>query len=293
MTTRFFYVQTKDSVDKMGFCFPDNSLTCTQYLNASLMMKIPTQTKKDLYTHIAILISLFLVLFFGFFFVYLPWSTHHGETIKVPNLKGMTMEKMEELVDANDLTYEISDCTFTADKPPLTILSQYPLPNALVKSGRKIYITINSETPPTIKMPGLIGLSVRSAEQQLLISGLRKGIVHEINDPRVKEVIEMQVNGRKIEAGATIPKGTMVDLFIGNGTANVEMELPDLVGKPLDEVNIILAGMNLTVGKIYYEANEEFQPGIVFKQVCATCTGTSIHPGDTIDLWVVGGGENQ
>jgi beta-lactam-binding protein with PASTA domain len=253
------------------------------------MAQIPTQTKKDLFTHIAILASLFLVLFFGFFFVYLPWSTHHGETIKVPNLKGLSADKMEELIDASDLTYEVSDCTYTADKPPLTVLSQYPLPNALVKSGRKIYITINSETPPTIKLPTLVGLSVRSAEQQLFIAGLRKGIVHEVNDPRVKEVIEVQALGRKIEAGASIPKGTMVDLYIGNGMANVDMEMPDFVGKPMDEVTIILAGMNLKVGKVVYEANEAFPAGTVFKQTCATCEGTSVKPGDLIDLWVVGG----
>ena len=253
------------------------------------MAQIPTQSKKDLITHIAILISLFLVLFFGFFFVYLPWSTHHGESIQVPNLKGMTVEKMEEAIDANDLSYEVADCTYTADKPPLTVLSQYPLPNALVKSGRKIYITINSETPPTIKLPTLVGLSVRSAEQQLYIAGLRKGIVHEVNDPRVKEVIEVQAFGKKIEAGASIPKGTMVDLYIGNGTADVEMEIPDFVGKPMDEVTLILAGMNLKVGKVTYEANDVFPAGTVFKQSCATCEGTSVKPGDLIDLWVVGG----
>ena len=116
--------------------------------------------------------------------------------------------------------------------------------------------------------------------------------MHEVNDPRIKEVIEVQAFGRKIEAGASIPKGTAVDLFIGNGTANVDMELPDLVGKPMDEVNIILAGMNLKIGKVTYEANSEFPAGTVFKQSCATCTGTSIHPGDAIDVWVVGG-ENQ
>ena len=199
------------------------------------------------------------------------------------------MDKMEESVDANNLEYEISDCTFVADKPPLTILSQYPLPNALVKSGRKIYITINSETPPTIRMPNLIGLSVRSAEQQLIIAGLKKGIVHQVNDPRLKEVIDMQALGRKIAAGSSIPKGTEVDLFIGNGTADAEIELPDLIGKPLDEVSIILAGMNLKVGKITYEANDAFPAGTVFKQSCATCEGTSVKPGDLIDLWVVGG----
>jgi beta-lactam-binding protein with PASTA domain len=205
----------------------------------------------------------------------------------------MSVEKMEEIIGANDLEYEVSDCTFTADKPPLTILSQYPLPNSLVKSGRKIYITINSETPPTIKLPTLVGLSVRSAEQQLFIAGLRKGIVHEVNDPRIKEVIEVQALGRKLQAGASIPKGTAVDLYIGNGTANVEMELPDFTGKPMDEVNIILAGLNLKVGKITYEVQADLPAGTVFKQSCATCTGTSIHPGDIIDLWVVGGGENQ
>ena len=257
------------------------------------MAIISTKSKKDFYLHVAILVTLFLVLFFAFFFVYLPWSTHHGETIKVPNLKGMSMEKMEESVDANNLEFEISDCTFVADKPPLTILSQYPLPNALVKSGRKIYITINSETPPTIRMPNLIGLSVRSAEQQLIIAGLKKGIVHQVNDPRLKEVIDMQALGRKIVAGSSIPKGTEVDLYIGNGTADAEIELPDLIGKPLDEVSIILAGMNLKLGHVTYEANSDLTAGTVFKQTCATCDGTSIHPGDTIDVWVVGDGNNE
>ena len=80
------------------------------------MAIIPTQTKKDLYTHIAIIISLFLVLFFGFFFVYLPWSTHHGETIKVPNLKGMSVEKMEELISQNELEYENNKLFYQNDK---------------------------------------------------------------------------------------------------------------------------------------------------------------------------------
>jgi hypothetical protein len=50
--------------------------------------------------------------------------------------------------------------------------------------------------------------------------------------------------------------------------------------------------MNLKIGKVTYEANSEFPTGTVFKQSCATCTGTSIRPGDAIDVWVVGG-ENQ
>ena len=47
------------------------------------MAIISTKSKKDFYLHVAILVTLFLVLFFGFFFVYLPWSTHHGEAGQV------------------------------------------------------------------------------------------------------------------------------------------------------------------------------------------------------------------
>jgi beta-lactam-binding protein with PASTA domain len=50
-----------------------------------------------------------------------------------------------------------------------------------------------------------------------------------------------------------------------------------------------LAGLNLKVGKVTYEANDAFPAGTVFKQSCATCEGTSVKPGDLIDLWVVGG----
>ena len=102
----------------------------------------------------------------------------------------------------------------------------------------------------------------------------------------------MQALGRKIAAGSSIPKGTEVDLYIGNGTADAEIELPDLIGKPIDEVSIILAGMNLKLGKVTYEANSDLEAGTVFKQSCATCDGTSIHPGDSIDVWVVGDGNN-
>lgn len=252
------------------------------------MIKISTNSKKDVYVHAALIISLLLALFFGFFFVYLPWSTNHGETITVPNLKGLTIEEMEDLLSERNLNYEVSDCTFVAGAKPLTVLSQYPLTNSKVKEGRKIYLTINSETPPQIKLPQLNGLSVRSAEQQLLISGLLKGNLKYVNDIRINEVIEVEYQGKKIESGTLISKGSKVDLVIGNGTGDVEMEVPDLVGKPFDEVKILLAGMQLQVGSVIYESESDQPAGTVTKQNCTTCSNDKIHAGETIDLWVAG-----
>src|SRR5690606_19961954 len=103
------------------------------------MIKISTDTKKDLLIQSGIILSLVAVLFLGFFFVYLPFSTNHGEAITVPELKEMKVDQLETYLDNRDLRYEISDCTFVANRPPLTVITQYPQPGAKVKEGRKIY----------------------------------------------------------------------------------------------------------------------------------------------------------
>ena len=102
------------------------------------MTTISTNTKKDVYTHAAIILATLLVLFLGFFFLYLPWTTNHGQTIVVPNLEGKTLTEIEDVLDDRNLRYEITDSVFIAGKTPLSVHSQYPLPGAKVKEGRKI-----------------------------------------------------------------------------------------------------------------------------------------------------------
>ncbi|MDI9862468.1 MULTISPECIES: PASTA domain-containing protein [Bacteroidota] len=251
------------------------------------MIKIPTNSKKDVYTHAAIIVCLLMVLFFGFFFIYLPWSTNHGETITVPSLKGLTMEEAEDLLDERNLDYEVTDSTFTPGKKPLTVLSQYPLENSKVKQGRKIYLTINTETAPMIKLPKLTEMSVRSAEQQLLIAGLLKPSLEYQNDIRENEVLEVKYQGTKIDAGTLIAKGSKVTLIVGNGTGNVELEIPCLIGKPLDEAIIIISGSGLQKGTVIYDPDSTEPAGTVIRQNPA-CEDGKIKAGEMIDLWVAG-----
>jgi hypothetical protein len=90
------------------------------------MPQYSTNTKTDVLIHLAIIVSIILVLFFGFFFVYLPWSTNHGDAVKVPNLKGLSMDAAEDLLDEADLDYEISDSVFVSGAEPLSIIANYP-----------------------------------------------------------------------------------------------------------------------------------------------------------------------
>lgn len=252
------------------------------------MVQISTASKRDVYVHAGIIICLLIILFLGFFFVYLPWSTNHGETITVPNLKGMTTEELEDFLDDRNLRYEISDCTFVAGAAPLSVLSQYPQSGAKVKEGRKIYLTITALHAPQIKMPDLTGMSVRSAEQLLKSFGLLMGELSYRNDLRENTVIGQLIGGNEIKKDALVPKGSKINLVVGDGLGNVEMEIPDLVGKTLEEAKLILAGSNLNFTVIQYDPAAVEPPGTIIRQNPASGEGGKIRVGDIIDLWVAG-----
>jgi eukaryotic-like serine/threonine-protein kinase len=249
---------------------------------------ISTNQKRDLYTHIAIIICGLVVLFLGFFFVYLPWITNHGEAISVPDLKGKTIDEIEEILDDRGLRYEVADSVFKLGVPPLTVVSQYPAYGAKVKGGRKIYITVITETAPMVKLPQLTDMSLKSAEMQLVSAGLMKGSLKYINDPREGVVIGIEQAGKKIEAGTLIAKGTKIDLVLGDGLGDTEISIPDVVGKTLDEAELIIKGSDLNIGLKQYEPdNTDFPAGTVVRQNPSNEDG-KIRPGQMIDLWIAG-----
>jgi eukaryotic-like serine/threonine-protein kinase len=250
-------------------------------------MKISTQSRSDLFVHSAIVIGLVALLFLAFFFVYLPFTTNHGESVTVPELTGMSVEQLEDYLDERNLRYEISDCTFVAGAKPLTVLRQHPHQGMKVKEGRKIYVYINSLTAPNIKMPQLIDRTQRSAESELKRVGLELGKLIYVPDP--SQAVKQQLfNGKPIEPGQLIPQGSKVDLELGNGIGNTEMDVPDVVGKTLEEADFILKGSSLGRGLVIYEENSAFPPGTVFRQNPEAGAGNKIRVGDQIDLWVVG-----
>jgi eukaryotic-like serine/threonine-protein kinase len=256
------------------------------------MAKFSTNSKSDVIFHIGIIFASFLVLFLTFFFVYLPWSTNHGQAITVPDLKDMSIEQMKTALDDRNLDYEVQDCTFVANVKPLTVVSQYPKAGSSVKSGRKIYLTITSETAPMVKMPDILGRSVSSAKNQLLSSGLQSGEVKYI--PRIEEntVLELELNGNKIKPGDPLPKGSKITLLVGDGLADQMTETPTLIGMPLDEAEILVAGQDLKIGNVIYEGKKDGVVDGTITQQKPVANGNKMRIGGVIDLWVAGDAPN-
>lgn len=252
------------------------------------MAKVSTNSKTDVAIHIGIILSILVLVGFIFFFIYLPWSTNHGQSITVPDLRGMTLEEMENVLDERDLEYEVNDCTFSIKATPRTILSQFPKFGSKVKSGRKIYISVAAQTPPLIAMPKLIDRSLSTAENLLKSNDLLLGAKTYKPDLAENTILDQLYNGQSIRPGDKIPKGSKIDLVIGDGLGNQVFEAPNLLGKTLEECQLILSGSDLNIGTIIYDNTVTEPAGTVFKQNPKAEQGNKVRVGDVIDLWIAG-----
>jgi beta-lactam-binding protein with PASTA domain len=260
------------------------------------MITIQTNSRKDIFVHIGIIVCLLLMWFLGFFFIYLPSSTHHGESITVPDLNGRAFDDAVKFLEEHDLRYEVSDSAFQVGKKPLTVLSQYPKPGAKVKQNRKIYLTIVAKNPPMVRMPKLVDLSLQSAELQLQSFDLVPGEYQYKADLAENTILEQRYKGTKIEPGTEIPKGSKIDLVVSNGQGAEHFPVPSLIGLSLEEVRFYLkgaSGVGLQLGNIIYEEREGKPLGKVFKQNPASIEGNTVRAGDIIDIWIAGKSEDS
>lgn len=252
------------------------------------MIKISTRSSTDLLIHIGIIVALLAALFLAFFFVYLPFTTNHGETITVPDVTKMSLDEMQNLLEDHNLRYEVSDCTFVAGAQPLTVIQQYPRANAKVKEDRKIYVTITKRVAPMVSMPKLDDLTLRSAQLSLKSLGLEMGEPIYVPDVAKNSVLRQLYNGKEIAPGTPIPKGSRIDLEIGDGLGSTMFEVPNVVGLPLDEAKLTIQGSNLKVGTIISVDDPDKEVGTVVKQRPEARPGERIRVGEAMDLWIVG-----
>lgn len=252
------------------------------------MTKVSTRNFSDLLVHVGLTLALLAVLFLAFFFVYLPFTTNHGQTITVPDVTRLSVDEMRNLLDDRDLRYEVSDCTYVAGAQPLTVIQQYPRANAKVKEERKIYVTITKRVAPMVQMPNLVSLTLRSAQLNLKSLDLITGDPIYVPDVAKNSVLRQLYNGKEITPGTPVPKGAQIDLEVGDGLGSTMFDIPNVVGLPLDEAEAAIRGSNLKVGTKISVEDPEKEVGTVVRQRPEARSGERIRVGETMDLWIVG-----
>lgn len=245
-------------------------------------------SRKEVLAHIGIIIGLFLAIILFFFYVYLPYTTNHGESVTVPDLTGMKIDELEDFLDSKDLRYQINDSTYDPKVKPLTVMSQYPKAGSKVKEDRKIYLTIRAIKPPQVKMPRLVDASLLNAQMVIQSYGLVLGKIEYSPHYAENAVLKQMINGVEVKEGTSVSKGTRIDLLVGNGSGDIVVDIPSLLKMPVDEALLVISGLGVEKGSIIYDKESKEPAGTVIKQKPAPEPGKQIKAGEYIDLWVSG-----
>ncbi|MAZ71804.1 MAG: serine/threonine protein kinase [Flavobacteriaceae bacterium] len=152
-------------------------------------------------------------------FIVLWWlksTTNHGQKIEVPNLAKLTLTDVENVLDENDLRYEILDsANFNPDYPKFSVIEQIPKAGKFVKEDRKIYLTLNPSGYRKVKIPNVVGKTRRQAEPTLLAMGFEVGKV--TTKPHMSDqVLEIRHRGSKIDPETELEITSVIDLIIGD-----------------------------------------------------------------------------
>ncbi len=222
------------------------------------------------------------VLVLCFFYVYLPATTNHGESITVPNLEGMALSELDNFVLNRDLRFEVSDSSYSSEYPPYTVLHQFPKVGAKVKVNRKIFITLNSKNPPTTLMPNLVDKTVQNAELILKSYELKRGRITTKPDA-FRNVLEQMYLNDTIQPGTQIAKGSEIDLVIGDGHGITQFDMPSLLGLPLEEAEIIIKGNSLNVGIVFNNEDASIDY-VVIKQ--SPQQGQTVRVSGEVNIWL-------
>ena len=251
------------------------------------MAFLTSNTPLDVVKHFVLIFVAGLLLVLGFFYVYLPVSTHHGETITVPKVTGMNVADLESYLEARNLAYFVDDSSYNPGVRPFTVLVQDPAPGEKVKEGRKIYLQVSMKNPPLIKMPKLVGNSSKTAMLILKSYDLVPGELQLVPDLASGQVLKQLVGGKEIAAGAPITKGTRVDLVVGDGQGNQTFAVPNLINMPEDEAVTLLVGQGLQKGEVFEQPAAEGQvAGTVVRQRPVAGPDATIRMGQLVDIWV-------
>ena len=162
-----------------------------------------------------ILIVVFITLF-GI--ISLRFMTDHGDFVKVPDLKGKTLDSVAIELDELDLRYVVLDSgNYNPNYRIFSVLDQQPKFDSQVKQGRKIYLTINSSDFKMVEIPNVIRTTIRQAKKSLESLGFIIGEIEYVDDIGKDEVISFSFEGKDLSPGDTLKKTSVIDFKLGNG----------------------------------------------------------------------------
>ena len=165
--------------------------------------------------------------------------------IPVSDFTGLPFADASRRIEEADLEAVVGTRMRHASEASDVVLAQSPLPGQLAQPGSDVALTL-SDGPEALTVPSLEGLAMAQAAELLRAMGFEVEIRRaEVRDGRTG------VRGTDPEAGTLLTLPARVELLVSEGAPVVQV--PDLRGRHIDDIEGLLTDADLQLGAIRYE----------------------------------------
>ena len=252
--------------------------------------KAASQLKENILTKHIILAGCSLLVVIFLLFTMLKFITRHNQEFEVPSFMNMSVEEAEAVARQYELRLEVTDSVYINRMAPGAIFRQNPEAASKVKKNRRILLTINANQPKLVKMPELVGYSLRQAQSELVSNQLSLGKLIYVKDIATNNVLGQLYKGRAIAEGEKIPSESVIDLKLGINETDSTTYIPEIRGIPYRLVREKLAENSLNLSKaVFDESVTNYADSLsawVYRQVPAPSDSVTVRLGTGVTVYL-------
>jgi serine/threonine protein kinase/beta-lactam-binding protein with PASTA domain len=196
---------------------------------------------------------------------------------KVPDIRGMTVEKAEKLEGIKGIfTIEVVGTKENSKYNDGEIISQDPSEGTLRKNNLTIQVYVCAKVEKSY-MPTVLNISESDAKS--ILNNMSLGLNIQVQDKPSDTVAKGLVVATSPAAGAEIRQGNTVIIYISSGREIKPVTVPNFVGMTEEKANLEAQKLGLVVGASSSEYSDKPAGTVIRQSISAT---TEAKTGDNI-----------
>jgi len=187
---------------------------------------------KNIYVRNLLGLILAVIILVSAVLLWLNIYTQHGKSVKVPDVRGISVEKAAPFFAKNKLDYVVVDSVYVKNAIPGSIAETTPPVGSMVKLGRTIYLKVNAYLPLLVAIPDVKDTSQRQALAMLRSLGFENIEIKMAPGAYRDLVTGLESKGSPIGAGQRVPADTPLSLLVSSGSDDIM-----LLENPIDSID--------------------------------------------------------
>ena len=202
-----------------------------------------------------------------------PTSTPESTKTQVPQIKGLTQEQAQSMLDSAGLDYKFETAESTEVEPG-QVISTTPAIGSEVSEGDTITVYLRES-----QLPSVWGMTPDGAESAIKAAGFvpkRGADVYSDKTEEGKVVYTSPKQGESVAAGSTIT------YYVSKGAQTVSV--PDLLGKTKSQAKTALQKVGLKLGTITSIYSDNFDKNKICVQ--SKASGKKVKKGTSVNVTI-------